>query len=101
MIRKRIGKREKGTKKKTWITHVEGRNLEPPRNVQPHVDDDRLEESVVARKASVSHACAGATALTFRLAMKLMDYNLMATITALLAPVLPDFKKAMKSEKAA
>ncbi|CAK0786342.1 hypothetical protein CVIRNUC_009555 [Coccomyxa viridis] len=42
----------------------------------------------------------GATALTFRLAMKLMDYNLMATITALLAPVLPDFKKAMKSEKA-
>jgi hypothetical protein len=32
--------------------------------------------------------------------MKLMDYNLMATITALLAPALPDFKKAMKSQKA-
>jgi hypothetical protein len=43
---------------------------------------------------------AGTTAVCFRLAMKLMDYNLMATITALLAPVLPDFKKAMKSKKA-
>ena len=48
---------------------------------------------------SVSHARAGATALTFRLAMKLMDYNLMATITALLAPVLPDFKKAKNCGK--
>jgi len=42
---------------------------------------------------------AGPTALCFRLAMKLMDYNLMATITALMAPVLPDFKKAMNSKK--
>lgn len=75
-----------------------------PHNVelhrQPHVDEDRHEETVAPQVASASHACAGATALTFRLAMKLMDYNLMATITALLAPVLPDFKKAMKSEKA-
>ena len=31
--------------------------------------------------------------------MKLMDYNLMATITALMAPFLPDFKKAMQSKK--
>ena len=43
---------------------------------------------------------AGTTALCFRLAMKLMDYNLMATITALMAPFLPDFKKAMQSKKA-
>lgn len=42
----------------------------------------------------------GTTALCFRLAMKLMDYNFMATITALMAPVLPDFKKAMKARKA-
>ena len=32
--------------------------------------------------------------------MKLMDYNLMATITALMAPLLPDFKTAMQSKKA-
>lgn len=43
----------------------------------------------------------GSTALCFRLVMKLMDYNLMATITALMAPVLPDFKKAMNAKKAA
>jgi hypothetical protein len=41
----------------------------------------------------------GATALCFRLAMKLMDYNLMATITALMAPILPDFKKAIQAKK--
>ena len=42
----------------------------------------------------------GTTALCFRLAMKLMDYNLMATLTALAAPMLPDFKKAMAARKA-
>ncbi len=41
----------------------------------------------------------GATALCFRLAMKLMDYNFMATMTALTAPMLPDFKKAMQAKK--
>ncbi len=41
----------------------------------------------------------GATALCFRLAMKLVDYNLMATLTALMAPMLPDFKKAMAARK--
>ena len=60
------------------------------------VDMKRLVQRTVA---SISCAGAGATALTFRLAMKLMDYNLMATITALLAPVLPDFKKAKNCGK--
>ena len=49
--------------------------------------------------ALILELCAGPTALCFRLAMKLVDYNLMATITALMAPVLPDFKKAMNSKK--
>lgn len=42
----------------------------------------------------------GSTALCFRLAMKVMDYNLMAYITALMAPLMPDFKKAMQAKKA-
>ena len=80
-----------------WYVKRLAYNLQP--HVQLHVLLSRHEESVVAKMASVSHACAGATALTFRLAMKLMDYNLMATITALLAPVLPDFKKAKNCGK--
>ena len=68
-----------------------------PYDVQPHPYENRLDQTVALRH--ISCACAGATALTFRLAMKLMDYNLMATITALLAPVLPDFKKAKNSGK--
>ena len=43
----------------------------------------------------------GTTAVCFRLAMKLIDYNLMASATALLAPMLPDFKKAMAAKKSA
>lgn len=42
----------------------------------------------------------GSTAVCFRLAMKLMDYNVMATMTAHMAPLLPDFKKAMQAKKA-
>jgi short-subunit dehydrogenase len=37
----------------------------------------------------------GSTALGFRLLMKVVDYNLMATLTALAAPLLPDFKRAV------
>ena len=37
----------------------------------------------------------GSTALGFRLLMKVVDYNLMASLTALAAPLLPDFKRAV------
>jgi short-subunit dehydrogenase len=43
----------------------------------------------------------GSTALGFRLLMKLVDYNLMASLTALAAPLLPDFKRAVAASAAA
>lgn len=42
----------------------------------------------------------GSTALGFRLLMKVVDYNLMASVTALAAPLLPDFKRAVAAGRA-
>ncbi|EIE24820.1 NAD(P)-binding protein [Coccomyxa subellipsoidea C-169] len=64
------------------------------------VHPDALPDAVFRCIGRTVWADIGTTALCFRLAMKLMDYNLMATITALMAPLLPDFKKAMKAKKA-
>ena len=38
----------------------------------------------------------GLTAIAFRLLMKLMDYNLFATLIARAAPLMPDFQRHMK-----
>ena len=73
--------------------------------VEPSCEGDTFAWSLIAlpildtQAQCILNPCAGTTALCFRLAMKLMDYNLMATITALMAPFLPDFKKAMQSKK--
>ena len=37
----------------------------------------------------------GSTAVLFRLAMKVIDYNLLATLSALFATWLPDFQQQM------
>ena len=43
----------------------------------------------------------GTTALGFRLMMKVIDYSFMAALTALAAPLLPDFKRAVAAGAAA
>ena len=39
----------------------------------------------------------GSTAVLFRLAMKIIDYNLLATLSALVATWLPDFQQQMRA----
>ncbi len=41
----------------------------------------------------------GSTALAFRLMMKVVDYNLMAVATAVAAPLMPDFQRAVAAGK--
>ena len=41
----------------------------------------------------------GSTALAFRLMMKVVDYNLMAVATAVAAPLMPDFRRAVAAGK--
>jgi NAD(P)-dependent dehydrogenase (short-subunit alcohol dehydrogenase family) len=65
------------------------------------VHPDALPAAVLRCVGRTVWADLGPTALGFRLAMKLVDYNLLATVSALAAPMLPDFRKALAAKKAA
>jgi len=65
------------------------------------VHPDAVPDAVLRCVGRTVWADLGATALAFRLAMKLVDYNLLASAAALAAPALPDFRKALAAKKAA
>jgi len=65
------------------------------------VHPDALPAAVLRCVGRTVWADLGPTALGFRLAMKLVDYNLLATASALAAPMLPDFRTALAARKAA
>ena len=65
------------------------------------VHPDAVPDAVLRCIGRTVWADLGPTALAFRLAMKLVDYNLMASAAALAAPLMPDFRKALAAKKAA
>lgn len=65
------------------------------------VAPDAVPDAVLRCVGRAVWADLGPTALAFRLAMKLVDYNLLASITAAIAPAMPDFKKALAAKKVA
>lgn len=62
------------------------------------VDAEELPDTVFASIGRLVWRDVGPTALGFRLLMKVLDYNLFATIIALTAPYTGDFKKYMKRD---
>ena len=67
------------------------------------VPADALPDAVFASIGRTVWRDVGPTAVLLRLLMKLVDYNFMASLTAVAAPVLPDFRmmKAGSKGKAA
>eukprot|EP00887_Chlorella_sp_A99_P000214 scaffold13.g214.t1 len=62
------------------------------------VDPEELPDTVFASIGRMVWRDVGATAVAFRLLMKVVDYNLMAFATAVFAPLMPDFKRYTKKE---
>ena len=59
------------------------------------VHPDALPPAVFGAVGRTAWRDVGPTAVAFRLMMKLVDFNAMATLSALAAPLLPDFKLAV------
>lgn len=60
------------------------------------VDADALPDIVFANIGRCVLQDLGFTAVAFRLLMKLIDYNLFATLISRAAPLMPDFQRHMK-----
>ena len=63
------------------------------------VQADALPDAVFASIGRTVWRDVGPTAVLFRLLMKLVDYNFMASLTAVAAPLLPDFRMMKASSK--
>jgi short-subunit dehydrogenase len=62
------------------------------------VDPDELPDTVFASIGRVVWRDVGPTAVGFRVLMKIVDYNLMATMTAAFGHLMPDFKRHVKKD---
>eukprot|EP00891_Asterochloris_glomerata_P001686 jgi/Astpho2/1686/e_gw1.00032.150.1_t len=61
------------------------------------VSPDLLPSQIFAAVGRTVWVDLGSTAVLFRLAMKIIDYNLLATLSALVATWLPDFQQQMRA----
>ena len=61
------------------------------------VSPDLLPSQIFAAVGRTVWVDLGSTAVLFRLAMKIIDYNLLATLSALFATWLPDFQQQMRA----
>ena len=64
------------------------------------VDPDTLPQQILRNVGRTVWCDIGATAIFFRLMMKIMDYNFLSTLLSNIAHLMPDYKRHDKKAKA-